>query len=116
MDEIIDVQFSDYRTYLKEPSRPPSRGGNTSALHAHVLVIGGNEYSFLALGSQQWVYKSDRVSFRFERKGRYLNVIKESLRTTDRSGAEVSRGNRGFKAQLRTVQSRPPASRRERND
>lgn len=52
MDEIIEGKFSDYRTYLKEPSRPPSRGGNTSALHAHVLVISGTEYSFLALGSR----------------------------------------------------------------
>jgi hypothetical protein len=116
MDEIRDAQIGQYRTYLKEASRPPSRGGNTSALHAHVLTIGDQDYSFLALGSQQWVYKADRVSFQFARNGKYLNINKESLHTVDRYGRPVVRGNRGNKPKLRSTPTRLPASRRERRD
>ena len=115
-DEVVDGRISEYRTYLRERSRPPSRGGNGSALHSHVLVIDGARYSFLARGFQQWVYKSDRVSFRFERRGKFLNVVKESLRTKDRHGRPVVRGNRDFKRQLRTALARLPGSGRERRD
>lgn len=113
--KIEQVSIEDYQKYLVEKSRPPSKGGNTNALHSHVLVIGGEKYSFLALGSQQWVFKSDLVSFDYELKGQYKNVIIETLVTLDKTGKEVVRGNRGFKKQLRTADTRMPVSRREMN-
>ena len=115
-DRIENKKISSYRLYLREPYRTPSRGGNTSALHAHVLKIDGETYSFLAPGSQQWVFASDLVSFEYEFKGPYRNVIKETLKTVDNKGRSVVRGNRGFKSQLRTAESRLPGSRRERKD
>lgn len=86
-----------------EVHRPPSRGGNTSALHWHCLIIQGEGYSFRALGSQQWVYKSDTVSFEYEVVGPYKNIVTATLLTTDAKGRQVQRGNRGFKRQLRTA-------------
>ncbi|TVU87765.1 hypothetical protein FQP89_19490 [Vreelandella titanicae] len=113
--KIENAKIEDYQKYLKEKSRPPSRGGNTKSLHAHILVIDGKQYSFLALGSQQWVFKTDLVSFEYELDGQYRNVDKETLVTTDKSGNKVVRGNRGFKRQLRTADARMPVSRREMN-
>jgi hypothetical protein len=80
-----------------------------------VLYIEGEKYSFLALGSQQWVFKSDLVSFEYEIKGSYKNIINGTLVTIDKSGNEVVRGNRGYKRQLRTADTRMPVSRREMN-
>jgi hypothetical protein len=113
-ERVERKQIESYRVYLKERSRPPSRGGNTSALHAHVIKIEGVDYSFLALGPQRWVHKTDLVSFEYETKGDYRNILKETLKTVDRRGNEIIRGNRGFKARLRTAPAREPASRRER--
>lgn len=110
---IENAQVDDYRTDLREPYRPPSRGGNTTALHAHYLRIDGVDYSFLALGSRRWVFKRDTVSFDYEVKGPYRNIKKESVRTLDARGREVVRGNRGSRQRLRTASSRPPASKRE---
>lgn len=100
---VENKKISSYSLFLKEPSRPPSRGGNTKALHSHTLIIEGKKYSFLAFGSQQWVFKSDSVSFDYEINNGYRNIIKESIVTMDRSGKPVVRGNRGFKMQLRTA-------------
>ena len=108
--------IDDYQLYLRENSRPPSKGGNTGALHAHVITINLETYSFLALGSQKWVFKSDLVSFDYEKNGGYKNIIKESILTLYKSGLEVVRGNRGIKAKLRTAQTRMPASKREQRD
>jgi len=102
-ERITDVQIDSYNLYLHEPHRPPSRGGNTRALHQHVIHVGGERYSFLALGSQQWVFKSDRVSFDYELNGSYRNIIKKTLVTVAANGKTVVRGNRGFKRQLRTA-------------
>jgi hypothetical protein len=113
---VTNKQIDDYKIFLREKYRPPSRGGNSRALHSHVLYIGGERYSFLAVGSQQWVYKSDTVSFEFEIRGGYKNVMKDTLITVDSSGNRVVRGNRGYKRQLRTADTRLPASRRERRD
>lgn len=113
--QINNANIESYQKSLNEKSRPPSRGGNTNALHSHVLYIDGEKYSFLALGSQQWVFKSDLVSFEYELNGTYKNIIKDTLVTTDKSGNEVLRGNRGFKKQLRTADTRMPVSRREMN-
>lgn len=99
--------------FLQEPHRPPSRGGNTGALHAHVLEIEGERYSFLALGSQQWVFKTDTVSFDFVIKDGYRNIIPSTLVTLNIHGKPIVRGNRGTKGQLRTAQARMPTSRRE---
>lgn len=115
MNKITNKKIESYSKYLKEKSRPPSRGGNTKAFHAHYLVIGGETYSFLALGSQQWVFKTDLVSFEYEIKGTYKNIIVDTLTTVDKNGCEVVRGNRGCKRKLRTADARMPVSRREIN-
>ncbi|MDB4912915.1 MAG: hypothetical protein JWM95_559 [Gemmatimonadetes bacterium] len=115
-EHVEGKQVDGYHCYLKEPHRPPSRGGNTRALHQHVLEIEDAKYSFLALGSQKWVFKTDRVSFEYERKGPYRNIVKSSIETVDKNGRAVVRGNRDLKTQLRTTPSRLPASRREQRD
>lgn len=108
--------ITSYEKFLREKSRPPSKGGNTKALHSHVLEIEGQKYSFLALGSQQWVFKSDSVSFEYEIKDGYNNIVKETLVSFDRHGQPVVRGNRGFKNTLRTATTRMPGSRREQRE
>lgn len=113
--KIENAKIESYATYLRENSRPPSKGGNTKARHSHVLGINGEKYSFLALGSQQWVFKTDLVSFEYELNGSYKNIKSETLVTVDKNGKEVVRGNRGYKRQLRTAKTRMPASRREIN-
>lgn len=115
-ERIDNKKITEYELFLRENSRPPSKGGNTRALHSHVLQIEGEKYSFLALGSQQWVFKSDTVSFDFEINGGYKNIVKESLVTLDGKGHTVLRGNRGSKPKLRTAVTRLPASRREQRD
>lgn len=114
---IVDATCDDYQAYLQEPHRAPSRGGNTSALHSHVLVIAGEKYSFLARGSKKWVYKSDRVSFEYIIKdGKYRNIVKSTVETIDKDGIAVVRGDRTWKQTLRSTPSRMPASRREQRD
>lgn len=109
-------QITAYGKFLVEHSRPPSKGGNTGALHSHVLEIDGERFSFLALGSQQWVFKSDTVSFEYEIKDGYKNIALETIATLDRHGQPVVRGDRGFKSKLRTASARLPGSRREQRD
>jgi hypothetical protein len=112
--EIIDNQhFETYQKFLKEKSRPPSKGGNTKALHSHLIIINGEKYSFLSLGSQQWAFKSDKISFEYELKDGYKNIITETFVTISSSGEPVIRGNRGSKKYFRTADTRSPASRRE---
>ncbi|GAA0317880.1 hypothetical protein GCM10009087_30320 [Sphingomonas oligophenolica] len=110
--------IGDYRTVLREPSRPPSKGGNTAALHGHSIKIGDAWYSFLALGAQKWVFASDTVAFdwAWDASGKYRNIVKESIRTLDKNGVPVVRGNRGSKPKLRTAQTRLPARRSEWKD
>lgn len=114
--KIENRHFEKYGLFLVEKHRPPSRGGNTSALHSHALTIDGDRYSFLALGSQQWAYKSDTVSFEYEIKNGYKNILVETFVAMSKSGEPILRGNRGFKRKLRTADSRMPASRREQRD
>ncbi len=116
MSRVENKKITSYGKFLKEPSRPPSRGGNTSALHSHVLEIEGETYSFLALGSQQWVFKSDTVSFEYEINDGYKKVLIQTLTTIDAIGKPVTRGNRGWKAKLRTAQTRLPSSKSEQRD
>ena len=114
--KIEGKKITAYGMFLMENSRPPSKGGNTGALHSHRLEIDGEKYSFLALGSQQWVFKSDTVSFEYEIKDGYKNIDKETIVTLDRQGQPTVRGNRGFKKKLRTAVTRMPGSRREQRD
>lgn len=113
---IENKKLTSYKFILLEESRPPSRGGNTSALHAHILEIDGEKYSFKAVGAQQWVYKSDTVSFTYEINGTYKNIITDTLITRDRKNNIIVRGNRTEKKKLRTAKARLPASRREQRD
>lgn len=114
--KIDQKKIEKYTLFLKESYRPPSKGGNANALHSHVLEIEGVKYSFLALGSQRWVFKTDTVSFDYEIKNGYKNITVETIATLDRNGKSVVRGNRGYKNQLRTAQARLPSSRREQRD
>lgn len=111
--KLENVQFEKYEKFLKEKSRPPSRGGNTNALHSHVLTIGGEKYSFLSPGSQQWAFKSDSVSFEYEVNAGYKNIIRETFAVKNKAGEPIVRGNHGVKPKLRTADSRLPASKRE---
>ena len=113
---IQNATVDTYRTTLREPYRPPSRGGNTRALHAHYLTIDGETYSFLALGSRRWVFNGDRVSFEYDVNGPYRNIDRQTIQTIDAKGRPVVRGDRGFKPTLRTAVARLPASRREARD
>ena len=107
-----------YRTFLKEPSRPPSRGGNGAALHSHVLTIGGKVYSFLASGGTKWVYKSDTVQFdwAWDPTKKYRNIAKETLIAWDKNGDKVVRGNRASRQTMRTATTRLPGRRRDWKD
>lgn len=115
-DVVENRQVEGYVVFLKEKHRPPSRGGNTRALHAHVLTIDGEKYSFLALGARKWVYRSDTVSFKFVIKDGYRNIVKETLVCIGPTGIPVVRGDRGSKPKLRTADTRMPVSRREQRD
>lgn len=114
--KLENMKIDNYSAFLKEHSRPPSKGGNTNALHSHILEIEGVKYSFLALGSKKWVYKTDTVSFDYEIKDGYKNIVLETLTTLDRNGNKVVRGNRGYKNKLRTAPARLPGSRRDQRD
>lgn len=106
-DEVKIVEngiVTNYQAFLFEPYRPPSKGGNTSALHSHVLWIDGVKYTFLARGSKQWVYDGDTVTFAYKVKdGKYNNIVPESLFTIDEKGEAHCRGDRRHKNPLRTA-------------
>lgn len=108
---------SNYKTFLTEPSRPPSKGGNTRAWHQHSFEVGGQRYSFLALGAKKWIYQSDTTEFSWEWDAtrKYRNIIPETIRTFDKSGGNIVRGERGTKKR-RTAESRMPVSKREQRD
>lgn len=108
---------SDYRAYLAEKSRPPSKGGNTRAWHRHVLTIDGQRYSFLALGARKWAYAGDAVSFTWswDPSRQFRNIDADSVVVEDKAGKRVVRGERGSK-KWRTADTRLPARRREWKD
>lgn len=92
-----------YETFLIEAYRPPSKGGNTKALHTHRMLIDDNWYSFYALGQKKFVFKTDTVSFGYIiTKNGYRNVKKMTIITRDAKGKLVWRGNLGYKKQLRS--------------
>lgn len=114
---IEKTKLDGYKAFLKDKHRPPSKGGNTRAWHQHVLTIGEDKYSFLALGSKRWVFKNDLVSFDWDwdDSRKYRNIKPETLQTWDRNGKEVTRGERGSKP-WRFAETRLPVSRREAAD
>lgn len=115
--KLENMPIQAYRTFLHEKYRPPSRGGNTSALHLHVLMIDGVEYAFFARGGRRWAYKDDRISFfyRTTPHGR-RNILRETIVTVDKNGMKVCRGDRRIKTALRTAPTRLPARRRDWKD
>jgi hypothetical protein len=107
----------DYGAYLKDKSRPPSRGGNRRGWHQHVITIDGERYSFLAPWSGKFVYKDETVSFEWEwdETGKYRNVDPLSVVAWGPDGNAKRRGERGNKP-WRTADTRLPARRSEWND
>ena len=97
-DRIESATSFEYKTFLHEPSRPQGPGGNTTALHRHVLSIGGAEYGFFARGALKWAFKGDAVSFDFERVQKdgktSFNIQPGSFATVDGKGQSVLRGHR----------------------
>jgi hypothetical protein len=115
--QILDAALEGYETYLKDKYRPPSKGGNTRAWHQHVVTIGGEKYSFLALGARKWAFAKDTISFDWlwDETERYRNIDSGTIVTKDASGKVVLRGERGTKP-WRTAETRMPVSRREQRD
>lgn len=117
-EKIEKAAFESYSAVLKEPGRPPSRGGNTKAWHRHQIRIAGEPYSFLAAGAQKWAFVGDLVSFEWEwdKTKTYRNVVRETFVAYDKAGKLIRRGNRDTSKTWRTAQARLPASRREQRD
>lgn len=114
---VVDVITGDYGSRLVENYRPPSKGGNTSALHIHWFKHDDHSYSFFALGTKKWIFAGDTVSFQYTTTPEgYRNILRESLIVRDKDGKVVVRGNRGYKKTLRTATTRLPVSRREARD
>lgn len=114
----LNVPVNNYgKPILYEHSRPPSKGGDGSALHIHSFEVDGQRYSFFARGRKKWVYEGDTVSFDYviTDKG-YRNVIRSSVITRDKKGKPVTRGDRRSKQVLRSAPTRMPGSRREQRD
>jgi hypothetical protein len=93
---IEQIQVEQYGVYLKDKSRPPSRGGNGRAWHQHVLTIGGERYSFLAPWSGKLVYKGETVSFDWEwdESSTYRNVDRASVVAWSKAGKQARRARR----------------------
>lgn len=111
------AEFQNYGVYLKDKSRPPSRGGNGRAWHQHVITIDGERYSFLAAWSGKFAYKGELVSFDWEwdESGKYRNVDVTSVVAWSKAGEKIIRGERGSK-KWRTADTRLPARRSEWKD
>jgi hypothetical protein len=110
--KIKNAKIEEYKILLQEKYRPPSKGGNTGALHSHMIIINKIRYSFLAFGSQQWIFKKDTVSFEYKINDVYNNIIANTIQTINEKGESIIRGNRGEK-KMRTADARMPVSRRE---
>jgi len=111
------AEVEHYGIYLKDKSRPPSRGGNKRAWHQHVLTISGEKYSFLAPWSGKFAHKGETVSFEWEwdKSDTHRNTDVGSLVAYAKSGEEIRRGERGNKP-WRTADNRLPARRSEWKD
>jgi len=113
--ERAEVDY--YSVYLKDKSRPPSRGGNRRAWHQHVLTIAGERYSFLATWSGKFVYQGEMVSFDWDwhENRHYRNIDVRSVIAWKPNGKQILRGERGGKP-WRTAKTRPPERRSEWKD
>ncbi len=109
---IEKADLENYGVYLKEKSRPPSRGGNKRAWHQHVMEISGEKYSFLAAWSGKFVFKGETVSFDWEwdETHKYRNADAASVLAWTADGKHKRRGERGSKI-WRTADTRPPGRR-----
>lgn len=94
---IIPSKVDKYTTNLIEKYRSPAKGGNTSALHSHRIVIGDLEFFFKARGSKKWVYKSDDCVFAYYPDNGKNIILKNTLKAYDKNGNFVSRGDRRAK-------------------
>ena len=101
---LKNVKITDYRTRAME-RRKGGSGDSAKILHSHSFMVDGIEYTFLAKGHTQWIFKTDTVTFEYytnEVKGRvYNNLVKSSLVTKDKNGETVIRGDRSYKRILR---------------
>lgn len=115
--KVEKAEIEHYGVYLKDKSRPPSRGGNKKAWHQHVITIGGEIYSFLAAWSGKFVFKGETVSFDWDWDStqKYRNVDVTSVVAFGKSDIETRRGERSSKP-WRTATTRPPGRRSEWDD
>jgi hypothetical protein len=117
IERLENVRISDYKTFLVEFSRPPSKGGNTSAMHAHTVWVDDRKFSFWARGACKFIFKDDKANFEyFETEDGYLNILPHTIVCRDAKGKTVRRGDRRSKTKLRSAPTRLPASRREARD
>jgi hypothetical protein len=117
IERLENARISDYKTFLVEFSRPPSKGGNTSAMHAHTVWIGDRKFSFWARGARKFIFKEDEASFDYvETEDGYFNILPHTIFCRDAKGKTVRRGDRRPKTKLRTAPTRLPGSRREARD
>lgn len=116
-NKVGPTVVQNYRTFLVDKYRPPSKGGNTRAWHRHSFEVDGDLYSFLALGSKKWVFVGDTVEFKWDwdGSGTYRNIVTSSVVTLDNNGDKVVRGERGMK-KWRASSAKMPASKREQRD
>ncbi len=116
-NKVGPVRVANYKTFLVDKYRPPSRGGNTRAWHRHSFEVEGDQFSFLALGAKKWIFAKDTVEFNWEwnKTKKYRNVLPETVSTKDADGNIEVRGERGDK-KWRTSSVRMPASQREQRD
>lgn len=114
---LENVTVDDYNATLFEHTRPPSKGGNASALHVHSFKVDGQKYSFFGRGKNRRIFKRDTASFDYvvTEEG-YHNVLQHTIRTRDEKGRIKARGDRRWKPQLRSSPTRLPGSRREARD
>ena len=111
---LENVQVTDYKTFLYEHSRPPSRGGNTSAIHTHSFRVGDRKFGFFARGSKKFIFAKDLASFDYyETDEGYLNVLRWTIICRDAKGKRVIRGDRRLKEKLRSAPTRLPGPRRD---
>ena len=85
--------FHAYNTYLEEA---PRQGGNETALHRHVIIIGGDKYSFFANWSGKFAHKGELISFDWDwdRTGEFRNIDKPSFQAFTKDGTLNMRGDR----------------------
>lgn len=114
---VEKAEVEHYGVYLKDKSRPPSRGGNKRAWHQHIITIAGERYSFLTPWSGKFVYSGETVSFAWDwdETGKYRNADSLSVVAWGQDGKPKRRGDRGSKP-WRTADTRLPARRSEWKD